>query len=599
IAGDQAKTLATLNEKTDALVAKSFDELLQQPADASPAQQKMATKIADDFKVRYQAAIKAGDQAWLSNLTPQSIKEFAEYSQSAHALLLDAAEFKGPRGFERRLQAAKIFSELGLGERVRDSLEPVKQYVETMKEPQAKAGALFTLAQLYQSGGRKAEAEDIFRSIEALGGANASPALKEMATLATGMRELNAGDMKAAQATLASIPENPTAQILLGALRQHNDSRRLANTVGVLRSIGLNFLERGKESTFGGFSQDEYESMKRDTLAGWDEVHRLVASGEVANIQQAIGQVADDPRFPGFRTGFSGNYGADPHTSDTSEFHVASNVGYFFMTINNPACSDLEFSKAALGLAESLSADGYMMAKAGILEVLKDDPDVGSLAKAGLEGLPTEAKIRGGINIAWNVISFAAGPAGIIAANSTSSAGGGDYVESVAMALAPFALARAFAVGAEAVYVARAASLIRNPALFKAGGFLVGKSAEAAGFTLGNMAMLTVLKGKTDQWTLKHFGQEFGMMLVTFALLHGAGMGLKGLSTWSSRAVGRAEADLARALETGSGLQAATFRLKLSSGMESVAKHGMTGWGTRVLAFTGSEYFNEAIGLKP
>ena len=596
----ESKKLVALNELADSLMAKSFDELLQQPAEASPAQQKMAAKIAEDFKTRYRAAVKAGDQAWLSNLTPQSIKEFAEYSQGAHALLLDAAELKGPRGFERRLQAAKIFSELGLGERVQESLEPVKLYVVAMKDPQAKAGALFTLAQLYQGGGRKAEAEEMFGSIEALGAATgAGPALKEMGTLATGMRQLNAGDMREAQATLASIPENPTAQLLLGALRQHNESRRLANTVGVLRSIGLNFLERGKDSTFGGFSQQEYESMKRDTMAGWDEVQRLVASGEAANIEQAIGRVADDSRFPGFRTGFSGNYGADPHTSDTSEFHVASNVGYFFMAINNPTCSDVDFGRAALALGESLSADGYMMAKAGILDVLKDDPDVGSAARKSLDGLPTEAKIRGGINIAWSVISFAAGPAGIVAANSTSSAGGGDYVENVAMALVPFGIARSFAVGAEAVYVARAASLIRNPTLFKAGGFLVGKSAEAAGFTLGNMAMLTVLKGKTDQWTLGHFGQEFGMMLVTFALLHGAGMGLKGLGGWSGRALGRAEADMARALETGSGLQAASFRLRFTSGMNSVAKHGMTAWGTRVLAFTGAEYFNEAIGLKP
>ncbi|HKX11798.1 MAG TPA: hypothetical protein VJP40_01505, partial [bacterium] len=586
-----AADLKKISESTDAQMAKTVDELLQQPAEATPGQVKMATKIAEDFKARYRSAVKTGEQAWLSNLTPASIKEFAEYSQGAHALLLDAAELKGPRGFERRLQAAKIFSELGLGERVKESLGPVKDYAEATKDPKTKAGLLFTLAQLYQSGGQKAEADSAFRSIEAMGG--------ELGTLATGLRELNAGDTVAAQATLASIPENPTAQMLLGALRQSTDSRRLATSVAVLRSISLNFLERGKESTFGGFSKDEYESLKRDTLAGWEEVQRLVASGEVSNLNQAIADVSSDSRFPGFRTGFSSNYGADPHTSDTSEYHIASNVGYYLMGISNPATSDRDFATASLSLAESVSADGYYSAKAGILSAMMDDPYVGARAKEAMDALPTEIKVRSGINIAWNVISFAAGPAGIIGANSTSGAGGGDYVENVAMALVPFGIARTFAVGAEAVYVARAASLIRNPTLFKAGGFLVGKSAEAAGFTLGNMAMLTVLKGKTDQWTLKHFGQEFGMMLVTFALLHGAGMALKGVNTWGSRALGRAEADMARALESGAGLQAASFRLRLTGGMESVAKHGMTGWGTRVLAFTGAEYFNEAIGLKP
>lgn len=600
-----AEALKKVNDGVDGAMAQSFDELLKQPEGASTDQSKLAGKIAEDFKSRYRAAVKSGDQAWLSNLTPTSIKEFAEYSQNAQVLLWDAAQLKGPRGFERRLQAAKIFGELGLSDRVKESLEPVKLYAESIKDPKMKAGFLFTLAQLYQGGGQKTEADSVFRSIEALGGPGAAPQLKELATLASGLRELNAGDTAAAQATLASIPENPTAQVLLGALRKNVEARRLGTSVAVLRSISLNFLERGRDATFGGFSKDEYESMKRDTLAGYEEVQRLVASGDSPNLSMAIAQVAGDSRFPGFRTGFrGGGIDTDPHTSDSSEFHIGSNVGYFLMGSENPAYSDKDFAKAAYDLGQMVSADGYYSAKAGIMDALKDDPYMGKEAREALEGLPTEIKVRGGINLAWNIVSFAAGPAGVIGANSTSGAGGGDYVENVAMGLVPFGIARGFAVGAEAVYLARTASLVRNASpmvntLHKFGGFMVGKSAEAAGFTLGNMAMITVLKGKTDQWTMGHFGQEFGTMLVTFVLLHGAGMALKGAGSWSGRAAGRAEADMARAIESGQGLQAAAFRMRLTSGMESVAKSGITGWGTRVMAFTGAEYFTEAVGLKP
>ncbi|MCC7344971.1 MAG: hypothetical protein IT573_08530, partial [Deltaproteobacteria bacterium] len=105
--------------------------------------------------------------------------------------------------------------------------------------------------------------------------------------------------------------------------------------------------------------------------------------------------------------------------------------------------------------------------------------------------------------------------------------------------------------------------------------------------------------GKTSHWNLKHFGTEFGSMLVTFVLLHGVGMGMQGLSGASARYVGRAEAGMARALEGGGGLGAAAFELRLAKGMDAVAKSGITAWGTRVTAFTGSEYVNEAIGLRP
>ncbi|MCE9625336.1 MAG: hypothetical protein K8R69_07800 [Deltaproteobacteria bacterium] len=499
---------------------------------------------------------------------------------------------------QRRLQAAQVFSQLGLKERVKESLAPLQAYAKQLSDPKKMAGLSFNLAQLYQGAGMTSEANAALQAIVDLGGPSAAPEYRELGTLARGVQQLNRGEVKEARETFAGIPQNPVAQTFLVSLQEGARKNRFAMAVGVLRSVSLNFLERGKESTFGGFSKEEYESLSRDTLGAWDEVQKLLIGGDAANIDEAIADVQASGRFPGFRTGFSTNYGVDPHEKDTSEFHVASSVRDFLAALDNPATGDLDLAKSALELGSRLEADGYYSAAGGIYSFMGKDPLVQADAKARLDSLPASIKVRTGIGIAWNVISFAAGPAGIIGANSTSSAGGGDYVENVAMALVPFGIARAFAVGAEAIYVAKTASLIRNPMLFKAGGFLVGKTAEAAGFTLGNMAMLSLLKGRSDQWTWGHFGKEFGTMLVTFMLLHGAGAALQGLGRSSKGAVARAEADLARALESGSGVSSAVSRLRLARGVESVSTSGITAWGVRVSAFTGSDYFNEAIGLK-
>src|SRR4030095_8207370 len=140
---------------------------------------------------------------------------------------------------------------------------------------------------------------------------------------------------------------------------------------------------------------------------------------------------------------------------------------------------DKDFAEAALELGYSNEADGYYTSAGMIYSAMSKHPLVGETAQAHLNGLPTSARMRGAINIAWSVVTFATGPAGIIGGASTSSAGGADYLENVAMAIIPFGVARAFAVGAEAIYVARAASLIQKaPTLAKVVGYGVRTTTE-------------------------------------------------------------------------------------------------------------------------
>jgi len=556
------------------------------------------TQAREDFKARFREAIEKGDKEFLSQVTPASIQEYTKLAAGGHLFLMQAGNKQGPRAMEARMKAAAVFSSCGLKDRVKESLEPVRKFALLLPKPEQRAGLLLNLSTLYQQAGSTESANEALQGVVDMGGKEEPPALQELATLATGLQHLNRHENKEAEALFATIPQNPVAQAYLSAAKGESEKRRIVAGVAVLRSIGLNFLDRGKEATFGGFSKDEYADMRRDTLAGWDEVQRLMLNGECKSFDQAIARVSGDERFPGFRTGFSSNFGADPHKADTSEFHVASATGYFLSRLQNPMLSDEEFGKAALDLGGTLEADGYYGSAGQIYALLQDHPNVGPAAKDLLEALPASAKIRSGINIAWSVITFAAGPAGIVAGTSTSSAGGADYVENVAMALIPFGVARAFALGAEAVYVARAASLIRNPLVREVTGFVISKGAEAAGFTLGNMGMLTLFKGKTDQWTLGHFGKEFGTMFVTFVLLHGSGMMLQGLGRGTFRFSAKAEADLARALESGSGVGQAALKYRLAASFDTVARSGVTAWASRVASFTGAEYFNEAIGLK-
>ncbi len=543
-------------------VAPVLAEYFAQDAEAPEAQKRLAEKITQDLQSRFHAALQQGDSAWLAGaLTSESILRFGELAQNGHILLAEAASARGPQAVELRLKASALFIELGLSDRVKESLGPVEDFALKMGNPRQKIGLLLTVTQGYQQVGLKKEANAALQRVVDMDSPQAPAEVRELATLARGMLQLNNGELAKAQETLAAIPKNPTAQLMLAKLSEGTQQRRMRMTFDALAPVLFSEFQ-GKRTELSEKETAEIRDKVQATLQKWQQ---QLASGELRSLDDA------------FRRDMGGFY------FESFEGAVAKS---FVSRISNPDMTDEEFSQALLGFSRGMLRAEKYGAAMGIAQLLEKDPYVAAGAKAVLEDIPGQARWDGILKSLKNMT--------IIFAESDEEA-----LKSAAIMLVSFGVGRVLAVGAEAAWVARAATFIRSPIALRASTFAVKTTAEAAGFTLGSMTMETVWSGKTSHWNLKHFGTEFGSMLVTFVLLHGVGMGMQGVSAASARYVGRAEAGMARALEGGGGLGAAAFELRLAKGMDAVAKSGVTAWGTRVMAFTGTEYVNEAIGLRP
>ncbi|MFO1463097.1 MAG: FHA domain-containing protein [bacterium] len=564
--GDQAFLDKTKVDASLAALEKEIAPLLQeyfaQDEKASPAQKALAEKITQDLQDRFHAALTQGDAAWISaNLSGDAMLAFGEKSQMAHSLLMEAGAKLGPKAVQTRLQATALFLELGLDGRVKEAMGPVQEFAMKLRDPKQKAGMLLTVTQAYQQAGLKTEAKAALQAVIDLDSPSAPREVHELAVLAKGMQQLNAGELGAAQETLAGIPKNPMAQLMLAKLTEGTEQRRLRMTFDALAPV-LFSIYQGKKTDLTDAQAAEIREKVQATLQRWQ---KQLASGEIRSLDDA------------FRNDLGGFY----HESFEGEVTKS-----FIRRISNPDMTDQEFASTLLGFSKSMLRAEKYAAAMGIAQLLEQDPQLGAAAKAVLADIPGQARLDGILRSLKNMT--------IIFAESDEEA-----LKSAAIMIVSFGVGRLLAVGAEAAWVARAATFIESPIVLRASTFAVKTTAEAAGFTLGSMTMETIWSGKTSHWNLKHFGTEFGSMLVTFFLLHGVGMGMQGFSAASARYLGRAEAGMARALEGGGGIGGAAFNVRLATGMNAVAKSGVTAWGSRILAFTGTEYVNEAIGLRP
>src|SRR4029453_41041 len=148
-----------------------------------------------------------------------------------------------------------------------------------------------------------------------------------------------------------------------------------------------------------------------------------------------------------------------------------------------------------------------------------------------------------------------------------------EILTDVGIGVATFGIGKGFAVAADAIYVSRAASLLSRPIAYNVLRWGVKSGAEATGFVLGGKAAQTILTGKTYYWALSHFGTEWGSMIVMFGLMHGVGMGLGKFGKYAE----------------GKGWMESP---KFQAGFKGVQ------YTATIAAFTGSEYINEALGLR-
>lgn len=452
-------------------------------------------------------------------------------------------------GLENSERAAAEFAALGLKSRVVEAMAPFRSLsVSNRLAAEERCGLLFKIAQTYQGAGLKEETDEIFAEAAALDGPDATAAVHQSAQLARAMQKLNAGDMDGARADLDGIPENTVAKTLLGQITEGQRVRRVTLTVNALRGFSENFLANGESHGH------DVSSLKTDTRAAWDEIQDLVLSGKSASIREAIREVKAEGRFPGFRTGFavdkSGRF-AKPLDeaptgleADTQDRPVAWDIDRFLETVDHADLSDDDFDRALFGngdLLAALNRDGYWLAYENIVRSYQGHPRHGVAAKEYLEALPNEQRLRSTFQAFGSLVPFTSG---------------GSF-EDTAMALVPLGAGRALGAGAERLFLRAAArgALAETPLALRIGGWALRSGGEALGFTLGGMALRTAFTGKTDHWTFGNFFREWGGMMVTFGLMHGAGMAT------ASR---------------GSVLQ----------------------WGARVGASAGAEYLNEFLGLK-
>jgi len=543
-----------------------YQELLTQD-DAAPAEQKrIAAEIVADLKTRTHQALAEGKSEWLNSVSVNSLSQFAEYAQSAHLLLAEGKGATGAKAIELCEKSAVLFSQLGLRNRVSESLNVASAEIAKIQNPFQQAQFLFGLSNLYQQAGMKEEAGRVFDQTIALDVPGAPKGIHAAAQFARAFKAMNAGHLDEARGHLLEISDNPQAKLLMDNIEKGQKQYRVGLQMSVFRAAVLSYYE-GKKGA----------SWAKDRL---DEIARQVAAGKADLYESARASFGDFL----FETG----------PGDALNHYLQS----------APFLNDQDLAKSTLRLAKRMVSDDRFTSATQIAQLLVENPFVGEEAKKVIEDeIPAEAKWDSIKSAAHGLLYFTPlAPVVAFADVSSPSTIGEENSEThmlqsvkgvginAATAIVPFAFARWAKVGVEAAFVARAATLIENPVALKVAGFFVGTTTEAGAFTVSNMMLQSLFTGSTANWKLKNFGKEFGSMMVTFVLLHGVNVGMQ--------RAGRA-AENVPWMQAGAE-EAAALRQsgKLALSPAGQKAFGAASWAVRVGSFTGAEFVNEGLGLK-
>lgn len=541
-----------------------FQDLLEQNPEASPLQKQIAASILQDLQFKLHQSLEEGKPDWPSNLNASSFKQFVDYAQNAHLLFSEAQTLQGPDAINRYQQAARLFLQLGLTHRISEAMDPVVKRAEQNSDLTQKVELLFSVASFYQQSNLQEKASSIFLKIEAL--ENTSPELKEVIIFTRGMRHLNEGHLDDAKQVFKSIPNHPQAKALLENIEKGQKQHRAQLQLQILRTV-LTSYYHGKPQA---------EQIEKSL----NEISKQVLSGK-SSVYEAARH-----HFFGFMVETGPGWTLNGYLGSSSEM------------------SDQKFAESTYHLAGLLLKDDRTQAAGQIAQLMSEDPYVGKKAKQFIEEeIPAKAKMDNIFNAGHGLLYLTPlAPAVAFVDVSSPSTIGEEGSEAhtinavkgslfnAATALIPFGIARWARVGAEAAFLSRAGTLIESPLALKIGGFFVGTTTEAGAFTLSNMTIHSLMTGDTSNWSFKNFGKEFGSMMVTFVLLHGVNLGVQR----GGRALEKVSW-LKATPEEAAKLQEAG-KLRLSSEGQQLFRGAS--WGLRVSSFTGSEYLNEALGLR-
>ncbi len=586
---EDLKAVSARFEKTMGAI---FADCMEQGPNATEADKKMAADIVNDMKGRLKLDIEDGNMIWSSQLDPKKLIQFAETAQNAHKLM-DEAKTKGsldPVGVQRYMQAAALFAQIGCKDRVKEAMLPVEVFETGMTNNSDKIALDFSIAQIYTMSGMTREANTILWRAAQMKGDGYPAEVRELATVAQGMIHLNNGDTDKAKAELEKVPNNKTAQELLRGITAGGRELRINQAMQIART----WLFSLEDKNMSPEKQALLEQGLDDLL---HKAKTLMLEGKAANFQDALRDASRTAPVAvrSFAESNLLNSGNDALPNDPQ-----GRVLNAITVMADPNVSDETSARAAITLSNQLIAAGerYYGNAGQIAQFMSDNAYVGTDAKKIINDKIPEYVKAGAIFSGLKGLACAT-PVGafcmIFFAGSSQEAN--EAVVNSLISIGSFGIARGLAVGAEALWVAKMATVIESPVIMGVTKFGVRTVTEAAAFPVAGALLTTAFTGKVDHWNPQHFKTEFLSMLVTFTLLHGAGIPLSKFTGRAERSVLEAQEALKLARQTGQGVEAAESALSRAAVYEKMAKG--IGWAGNVAAFTGAEYANEALGLKP
>lgn len=415
-----------------------IDELLEPPEGAPSNGRQLSYGVRKDLKLRYEAALAAGDLPWLASWQePAVLKELVQLSQMANVLREEARNLTGSDAVLAALQSAQIYSRLGIRERVEQSLHLTQAPLATLL-PADQISLLMVVAQAYQDNGMVDQANAAFQRIRNLFENNPDSELKETAQLAAAFQLLNEGKLDRALRILRQLPASDEIQTMIKNTEAAEGHRRL--------SLGLQALEMVILSQVAAL-EEEGEGEKASVLqkAYQGQMEKIIPqmeSGEIHTLNETLATLKKDQSLAKF-------------------FHATSAGRVFFNFSDRASALEINeeaFSKELLYLAQGLEQHDHYAAAQALSESLSQDRWVASEAKILLEDIPQEAELWGTLNTLKNLTLFFA--------DSEKAA-----FREAGITVGTFGVARSIGVGAEFLFVNRtakklgmtAAQLMRNP----------------------------------------------------------------------------------------------------------------------------------------
>lgn len=527
-------------------------------------------RVLEDLNARFQYAMKNGEEVpWISaNFNSDKLAEFVRYSQVGNGLLMQADLTPGPQGRQLRLEAAQIFAQKGLTTRVSEALDPLTKYAQGLKNEGEKVQLLSMVALLYNQSKMERQAGETFQFITEIGKNSSDPAIQEQGKLAEGLRLVGQGSLDSARLVFAEMPNNEQARLMLANLESGQKYKRAMQTVEIFRG-----LIQAKEKEDG---EDKTKLM----LAQLGEVERLIKNGDCDTFAAAVERLKQEARYPeGVLI-----YDIKGKFSDYEGFtNFMTNLVDASSTL---AVSDEQFARTAYNMAHH-AINGYncndFTTASAVSQMLLNDPYVGEDAKKFFDDLGSEQRSRG----RWHLIKSLPIINNFVPTQEVSVEEG---IKQGVMFITPFVIGRAVALTAELAWVTYATeTLAWSPTVVEGVGFGVKMVAETGTIVLSNMTLETLFTGSFDHWSFKHFGKEFGSMLITMVLLHGvgAGMGRVGRQLEKIEAFKAAGEEATQLREAG----------KLVLNMPARVGFGVISYSSRIFSFAGANYLNSVLGF--